>query len=112
MPALQLPCTIYQTQHRFNDHSADDMKYGDLTERQLRKEFDLDDVSDVVNPWTCEEVSIFSAFNRSRPKKPEIAKLLYLRAFRIWFVLQRWDNLGFKPFFTNMQASITISGEK
>ncbi|QKJ85865.1 DUF3289 domain-containing protein [Paramixta manurensis] len=84
MPALSLPCTIYQTQHRFNDYGADDMKCGELTERQLRTEFDLDDVSDVVNPWTGEEVSLFSAFRKSRVKnKPEIARLLFNEFLRL-----------------------------
>lgn len=33
-----------------------------------------------------------------------------LRFFRIWFVLQRWEKLGFKPFTTEMEANITIKG--
>ncbi|WP_240149734.1 DUF3289 family protein [Erwinia amylovora] len=78
MSLLKLPCTIYQTQHRFNDRSTDDMRYGDLTEKQLRGNFDLDDVSDVVNPWAGQEVSIFSAFSKPRPKsKSEMAELLF-----------------------------------
>ncbi|AUX71564.1 DUF3289 family protein [Erwinia pyrifoliae] len=84
MSALQFPCTIYQTQHGFNDYSSDDMRYGDLTEKQLRQEFGLDDVSDVVNPWTGEEVSLFSAFINSRPKsKTETAKLLFEEFLRL-----------------------------
>ncbi|GLR08629.1 hypothetical protein GCM10007905_13480 [Mixta theicola] len=31
--------------------------------------------------------------------------------FRIWFVLQRFEKFGFKPFFTNMSAGININGE-
>ncbi|WP_158689492.1 DUF3289 family protein, partial [Cronobacter sakazakii] len=31
--------------------------------------------------------------------------------FRIWFVLQRFNKFGFKPFFTNFEAKITIAGE-
>ncbi|WP_241608134.1 YPO3983 family protein [Rosenbergiella australiborealis] len=30
--------------------------------------------------------------------------------FRLWFVLQRYDQFGFKPFMTNMHATIEISG--
>jgi hypothetical protein len=33
-----------------------------------------------------------------------------LRFFRIWFVLQRWEKLGFKPFTTEMEANISIKG--
>lgn len=31
--------------------------------------------------------------------------------FRLWFVLQRYTEFGFKPFMTNMEASIEISGK-
>ncbi|AJK11093.1 DUF3289 family protein [Yersinia pestis] len=30
--------------------------------------------------------------------------------FRIWFVLQRFNQFGFKPFMTNMEATIEITG--
>ncbi|WP_026042504.1 DUF3289 family protein [Pantoea sp. A4] len=30
--------------------------------------------------------------------------------FKIWFVLQRFDKFGFRPFMTNMQAIITLEG--
>ncbi|ELW9442023.1 DUF3289 family protein [Pluralibacter gergoviae] len=84
MPALQPPYTIYQTQHRFNDYSSDDMRYGDLTEKQLRQNFGLEDVSNVVNPWTGEDFSLFRAFSKSRPKsRMEIAKLLFDEFLRL-----------------------------
>ncbi|MFC0141902.1 DUF3289 family protein [Erwinia mallotivora] len=84
MSTLTFPCTIYQTQHRFNDYSTDDRRYGDLTEKQLRGNFDLDDVSDVVNPWTGQEVSIFSRFSKSRPEsKSEMAALLFNEFLRL-----------------------------
>ncbi|MBN9931315.1 DUF3289 family protein, partial [Pantoea agglomerans] len=38
MPALKFPATIFQTKHKFNDYNADDMKCGDLTEKQLRRD--------------------------------------------------------------------------
>ncbi|QJW58421.1 hypothetical protein HL670_05373 [Serratia plymuthica] len=31
--------------------------------------------------------------------------------FRIWFVLQRYNQFGFKPFMTNMEATVEIIGE-
>ncbi|GLR09262.1 hypothetical protein GCM10007905_19820 [Mixta theicola] len=34
------------------------------------------------------------------------------RLFRIWFVLQRYHRFGFKPFMTNMDADIEITGER
>jgi len=30
--------------------------------------------------------------------------------FRIWFVLQRYNNFGFKPFITNMETTVEING--
>lgn len=97
MSLLKLPCTIYQTQHRFNDHSTDDMRYGDLTEKQLRGSFDLDDVSDIVNPWTGQEVSIFS---KSRHKsKSEIADLLFNEFLRLSMPAYY---LGRHPLFNNI----------
>ncbi|WP_455814214.1 YPO3983 family protein [Pseudomonas graminis] len=32
--------------------------------------------------------------------------------FRIWFVLQRYNKFGFKPFMTNMEATIDIVGRR
>jgi len=32
--------------------------------------------------------------------------------FRIWFVLQRYNQFGFKPFLTNMEATVEISGSR
>ena len=36
MTALRFPCTIFKTQDRMDDYSAEDMRYGDLTESQLK----------------------------------------------------------------------------
>ncbi|EXU76124.1 DUF3289 family protein [Erwinia mallotivora] len=32
--------------------------------------------------------------------------------FRIWFILQHFNKFGFRPFLTNMEAVITIGGER
>lgn len=34
------------------------------------------------------------------------------RIFRLWFVLQRWDEYGYKPFITEMNATVEISGRR
>ncbi|UQY46106.1 DUF3289 family protein [Mixta hanseatica] len=39
------------------------------------------------------------------------AKFNLFRFFRIWFVLQRYNRFGFRPFITNMDATIEIIGE-
>ncbi|WP_130835490.1 DUF3289 family protein [[Erwinia] mediterraneensis] len=33
-----------------------------------------------------------------------------LSFFRIWFLLQRWEKFGYKPFLTNMEITVTING--
>lgn len=43
-------------------------------------------------------------------KDISVFKFRSLRFFRIWFVLQHWENFGFKPFVTEMEADICISG--
>ncbi|MDO6409237.1 DUF3289 family protein [Pantoea phytobeneficialis] len=35
-----------------------------------------------------------------------------LRIFRLWFTLQRWDEYDYKPFITEMNATVDISGWK
>ena len=59
MTALRLPCTIFKTQKRMDDYGADDMRYGDLTESQLKNEFHLLDVSTRVDPYTLMEITPF-----------------------------------------------------
>lgn len=84
MSVLKLPATIYQTKHKFNDYSTDDMKCGDLSEKQLRSDLGLDDISDVVDPWTGQEVSVFSSFRDSFPKsRTEMAELLFNEFLRL-----------------------------
>ena len=52
MAALQFPCTLFRTQKRMDDYSTSDMRYGDLTEAELKSQYRLDYVSDRVDPWT------------------------------------------------------------
>ena len=39
-------------------------------------------------------------------------KFHQFRFFRIWFVLQRYSALGFKPFMTNMEATVEVTGNR
>ncbi|WP_240116273.1 PAAR domain-containing protein [Erwinia endophytica] len=34
------------------------------------------------------------------------------RIFRLWFTLQRWDEYGYRPFITEMNATVEISGRR
>lgn len=40
------------------------------------------------------------------------AKFNQFHFFRIWFLLQRYDRFGFKPFFTNLEARVEIKWSK
>ncbi|KGD72568.1 hypothetical protein HA49_17860 [Tatumella morbirosei] len=52
MAALQFPCTIFKTQRWMDDYTASDMHCGDLTEGQLKSDYQLDYISDQVDPYT------------------------------------------------------------
>ncbi|MGD8203847.1 YPO3983 family protein [Pantoea sp. FN0305] len=57
MSALPFPCRIFETQKRMDDYSAEDMRYGDLTESQLKNDFHLHDVSTRIDPYTLTEIT-------------------------------------------------------
>lgn len=54
------PQTIFTTQKRFNDYGAKDMRYGDLSEERLKKEFGLKNISNVVDPYTLTRLTAFN----------------------------------------------------
>lgn len=51
MSAVIFPKIIFKTRRWMDDYSSDDMRYGDLTESQLRNDFRLTDISAHVDPW-------------------------------------------------------------
>ncbi|WP_429175524.1 DUF3289 family protein [Kosakonia sp. 1610] len=55
MVALGLPVTIFATKRQMDHRSAADMKCGDLTEEQLKRDFRLTDVSTKVDPYKLEK---------------------------------------------------------
>ncbi|MBK4726059.1 YPO3983 family protein [Pantoea agglomerans] len=61
MAALPLPCTLFTTQNRMDDHHAKDMQCGDLSQEQLKTRFHLAHVSGRVNPFTLTK---FTTSNR------------------------------------------------
>ncbi|MGB8668063.1 MAG: YPO3983 family protein [Serratia inhibens] len=42
----------------------------------------------------------------------DVAGFRNYRLFRIWFVLQRYNKFGYKPFMTNMEATVEIKGNR
>lgn len=53
------PQTIFTTQRRFNDYSTNDMRYGDMSEERLKREFGLNNISNIVDPYTLSRLSTF-----------------------------------------------------
>ena len=48
--SMNLPCTLFETVSRFDDNSADDMRYGDMGQHDLLA-LGLNDISAKVDPW-------------------------------------------------------------
>lgn len=53
------PQTIFMTQRPFNDYGADDMRYGDISEDRLKREFGLKNISNIVDPYTLTRLTTF-----------------------------------------------------
>lgn len=51
MSALHFPKIIFKTRRGMDDYTADDMRYGDIHEGQLRNDFQLNDISAHVDPF-------------------------------------------------------------
>jgi len=60
MAALQFPCTIFKTQKSMDAYSARDMRCGDLTEAQLKSDYQLVDVSTRAHPYTLTKITPFT----------------------------------------------------
>lgn len=65
-PAISLPCRLFTSANRMDEYSAEDMRYGDLSESRLKSDFKLRDVSARVDPYTGERItaSRFNLFNQ------------------------------------------------
>lgn len=77
---LHFPFTVFKTQRRMNDDSADDMKYGDLTETQLKEKYGLSVVSGKVDPYTGESINLpisNYAVMRQKISHSEVTKTLF-----------------------------------
>lgn len=59
MTMIPFPQTIFTTQHQFNDYAADDMRYGDLSEAQLKRELRLTHIANSVDPYTLTRLTAF-----------------------------------------------------
>lgn len=60
MAEITLPCTLFETQRWMDDYGAADMRCGDLSEAQLKNQFNLQDVSTRVDPYTLTRITPFT----------------------------------------------------
>lgn len=60
MAEITLPCTLFETQKWMDDYGAADMRCGDLSEAQLKNQFNLQDVSTRVDPYTLTRITPFT----------------------------------------------------
>lgn len=60
MAGIQLPCTLFETQKWMDDYSAADMRCGDLSDAQLKSQFNLGEVSTRVDPYTLTKITPFT----------------------------------------------------
>ena len=59
MSNAAFPATVFTTHSRFNDLTSDDMRYCDITEDRLKKEFGLNNISNRVDPYTLTQLTAF-----------------------------------------------------
>ncbi|MBP2167293.1 uncharacterized protein (TIGR03034 family) [Erwinia toletana] len=60
MTFATFPQKIFATRRNFNDYGADDMRYGDITEERLKREFNLSNISNLVDPYTLTRLTPFN----------------------------------------------------
>ena len=59
MANVVFPKNVFTTLKSFNDYSANDMHYRDMSEDRLKREFGLTNVSNVVDPYTLTRLTAF-----------------------------------------------------
>lgn len=68
---LQFPYTFFKSQKWMDDYGARDMRYGDLSETQLKRDYGLEVVALDIDPYELRKASTFdrpqSVFCGSRP---------------------------------------------
>lgn len=84
MSALSFPCTIFTTQNRMDDISAKDMHCGDLSAEQLKRDFQLSDISNSIDPYSLtrknyQQMAAYrtSTWNNTSVSKQECINILF-----------------------------------
>ncbi|WP_315850882.1 YPO3983 family protein [Yersinia similis] len=84
---VMFPNRAFRTQKRMDDYAADDMRCGDLSETQLKTDFNLHKISSKVSPYTL------TLFNQLKPmsygyaydKNPKSEKITRQECIKILF---------------------------
>ncbi|XES82835.1 DUF3289 family protein [Franconibacter pulveris] len=79
MRGIDQPLIIFNSRKPFNDRCADDMKYGDLTEKMLKARFGLFQVSERVDCYTFQKMTIPAYGNMPKLSKEQAAAILFER---------------------------------
>ncbi|MFG6078991.1 DUF3289 family protein [Erwinia sp. OPT-41] len=130
------PQTIFTTQRGFDDYGANNMRYGDISEERLKREFGLTNISNVVDPYTLARLTavdnprsrfggVYSNVHRGgKVSVQECARLLFEEMqvtslpysfggeykYLINKMLRHFQHSSGSPFLTNMDAVIDIEG--
>ena len=90
MTALQFPCTLFTTKNRMDDYGASDMRFGDLTEAQLKSRYLPEYISDRDDPWALTR--------RSSMDRPQSIFCCNLRGRGEKITIQQCTNILFDEF--------------
>lgn len=77
MRGIDQPLIIFNSRKPFNDRCADDMKYGDLTEKTLKERFGLFQVSERVDCYAFQKITIPAYGNMPKLSKEQVAAILF-----------------------------------
>ncbi len=84
-PALCFPYRAFRTQKRMDDYAADDMRCGDLSETQLKTDFNLHKISSKVSPYTLTLFNQLKPMSYAYDKNPKSEKITRQECIKILF---------------------------
>lgn len=76
MSGIEFPYLLFKTKKIMNDHSADDMRYGDLSEYDLKNHFGLHQASNFVDPYTLKRINPISPHRWQSPVYEKVLDIL------------------------------------
>lgn len=83
---LAMPVTLYRTQEPMDNYRADDMRYGDLTENQLKGKFRLEEICYGLNPWRSEKITYPEVKKHFEPLPSKVEKVSHDELARLFLM--------------------------